>query len=208
MEKARQFVSAVLAGFMIGVGGTVYLSQSNPVVGSFLFAIGLFTVVVFQLHLFTGKIGYTPFQKPVYLVELTITWLGNLVGTGITAWMVRNSRIYAGISERVSGIAEVKLADGFLSIFLLAIFCGLLMFIAVDSFRNVQGSTLRFIGVFIPVMVFILSGFEHVVANMYYFSLAGVWSGHCFMSVIVMTLGNSVGGMLIPLYLKIFKLRV
>ncbi len=207
MERVRQFFSAILAGMLIGMGGTVFLSQSNPVVGSFLFAIGLFTIVVFQLHLFTGKVGYTPFQKPVYLIELAITWLGNLVGTGITACMVRNSRIYEGMAERVAGIAEVKLADNFLSLFLLAIFCGMLMFIAVDCFRNVQGSTLRFIGVFIPVMVFILSGFEHVIANMFYFSLAGAWSAHCLAAIILMTLGNAVGGMLIPVYLKIFKIR-
>lgn len=207
MERVRQFFSAILAGMLIGMGGTVFLSQSNPVVGSFLFAIGLFTIVVFQLNLFTGKVGYAPFQKPVYLIELAITWLGNLVGTGITACMVRNSRIYEGMAERVAGIAEVKLADNFLSLFLLAIFCGMLMFIAVDCFRNVQGSTLRFIGVFIPVMVFILSGFEHVIANMFYFSLAGAWSAHCLAAIILMTLGNAVGGMLIPVYLKIFKIR-
>ena len=208
MERARQLVSAIIAGMLISMGGTVYLSQSNPVIGSFLFAIGLYTIVAFQLHLFTGKIGYTPFQKPVYVIELAITWFGNLLGAGLTALMVKNSRIGAPLVEKVIGIADVKLADNFLSIFLLAFFCGMLMFIAVDCYRNVQGSTLRFIGVFVPVMVFILSGFEHVIANMYYFSLAGAWSAHCVMSIIVMTLGNAVGGMLIPLYLKIFKIRV
>lgn len=207
MEKGRQFVSAVLAGMMIGMGGTVYLSQTNSVVGSFLFAVGLFTVVVFQLHLFTGKIGYLPFQNLTYLSELLITWIGNLVGTFLTATMVRNSRIYEGMAERVEQIAAVKLNDDFLSIFLLAIFCGMLMFIAVDCFKTQKGSTLQFIGVFVPVMVFILSGFEHVIANMFYFSLSASWSGHCFASVLVMTLGNSIGGMLIPLYLKYFKLR-
>ncbi len=207
MEKGRQFVSAVLAGMMIGMGGTVYLSQTNSVVGSFLFAVGLFTVVVFQLHLFTGKIGYLPSQNLTYLTELLITWIGNLVGTFLTATMVRNSRIYEGMAERVEQIAAVKLNDDFLSIFLLAIFCGMLMFIAVDCFKTQKGSTLQFIGVFVPVMVFILSGFEHVIANMFYFSLSASWSGHCFASVLVMTLGNSIGGMLIPLYLKYFKLR-
>ena len=207
MERARQLVSAIIAGMLIGMGGTVYLSQPNPVIGSFLFAIGLYTIVAFQLHLFTGKIGYTPFQQPIYMIELVITWVGNLLGTGLTALMVKNSRIGAALVEKVMGIAEVKLADNFLSIFLLAIFCGMLMFIAVDCYRNIQGSTLRFIGVFVPVMVFILSGFEHVIANMYYFSLAGVWSGHCLMSIAVMTIGNAVGGMLIPVYLRVFKVR-
>lgn len=207
MERVRQFVSAILAGMLIGMGGTVYLSQANPVVGSFLFAIGLFTVVVFQLHLFTGKVGYLPFQKPIYLLELLLTWCGNFLGTMITAWMVRNSRIYAGMAEKAAGIVDIKLADSFLSLFLLAVFCGLLMFIAVDSFRNLQGSTLRFIAVFVPVMVFILSGFEHVVADMYYYSLVGRWSWHPICQILVMTAGNALGGLLLPLYLKIFRLR-
>lgn len=202
MEKVRQFVSAIIAGFLIGMGGTVFLSQENPVVGSFLFAVGLFTIVVFQLHLFTGKIGYLPFQKPAYLIELAITWAGNLVGTFLCATMVRNSRIYAGMAERVQGMAEVKLGDSYLSLFLLAVFCGFLMFIAVDTFKKQSGSTVKVIAIFVPVMVFILSGFEHVIADMYYFCLAQAWSGHCLMAIIVMTLGNSAGGMLIPLYQK------
>lgn len=207
MERTRQLVSAVIGGMLIGMGGTVFLSQANPVVGSFLFAIGLFTIVVFQLQLFTGKIGYLPFQSPAYLIELVITWVGNLIGTGLTALMVRNSRIYSGMAERAASVVDVKLADTCMSIFLLAVFCGMLMFIAVDVYKNVQGSTLRFIGVFVPVMVFILSGFEHVIANMFYFSLAGAWNSRCLLMMLVMTLGNSVGGMLIPLYLKVFKLR-
>ena len=207
MERMRQFVSAIVAGMLIGMGGTVYLSQANAVVGSFLFSIGLYTILVFQLHLYTGKIGYTPFQKPVYVIELLITWFGNLVGTGLVALMVRNTRIFVGIESRVEQIADTKLADGLPSIFILAIFCGMLMFIAVDCYRNVQGSTLRFAGVFMPVMVFILSGFEHVIANMFYFSLASVWSVECFIAILVMTAGNAVGGMLIPMYQKVFKLR-
>ena len=91
MERARQLVSAIIAGMLIGMGGTVYLSQTNPVIGSFLFAIGLYTIVAFQLHLFTGKIGYTPFQQPVYIIELVITWVGNLLGTGLTALMVKKT---------------------------------------------------------------------------------------------------------------------
>lgn len=207
VERARQFISAIIAGGLIGMGGTVYLSQQNPVVGSFLFAIGLFTIVIFQLQLFTGKIGYLPMQKPVYLVELCITWVGNLVGTYVVAMMVKHSRIYEGIAEKVLNIVSTKLNDGLLSIFLLSVFCGFLMFIAVDVFRNQTGSTIRTIGIFVPVMVFILSGFEHVIANMFYFSLAGAWSGHCWIYILVMTVGNSIGGMILPLYLKCFQLR-
>ena len=42
--------------------------------------------------------------------------------------------------------------------------------------------------------MFILSGFEHCVANMFYYSLAGVWgSGQAWLSMAVMVLGNSAG---------------
>lgn len=207
MERTRQLISAILAGILIGIGGTVFLSLENPVMGSFLFAIGLYSIVCFQLQLFTGKIGYLIFQKLVYFIELGITFLGNFIGTYIAAWIVQHTRLYAPISERVAGIAAVKLGDNFLSIFLLAIFCGMLMFIAVDAYRNMEGSTLKMMGIFIPVMVFILSGFEHVIANMFYFSLANAWNGHSFMAIFVMTLGNSFGGLLIPLYLKLFRIR-
>ena len=199
MERVRQGFSAVLAGMLIGMGGTVFLSQANPVVGSFLFAIGLFTILAFQLHLYTGKIGYLPLQQPEYLIELAITWVGNLVGTGITAMLVKYSRIGVGLIERVTPIVEIKMADGFRSIFFLSIFCGMLMFIAADTYRNLQGSTLRAIGVFVPVMVFILSGFEHSIANMFYFGASGIINMDSIIYLAVVIAGNSVGGMAMPI---------
>jgi len=48
---------AILAGFMIGMGGTVFLSLDNKALGACMFGVGLFTVVVFRLQLFTGKVG-------------------------------------------------------------------------------------------------------------------------------------------------------
>ena len=49
------------------------------------------------------------------------------------------------------------------------------------------------------VMVFILCGFEHCVANMFYFSAANVWGGRALGYMLVMTLGNACGGVIIPL---------
>lgn len=207
MERTRHFVSATLAGMLIGMGGTVFLAVSNPMLGSFLFAVGLFTIVIFGLHLFTGKVGYLPMQKPTYLIELLITWCGNFCGTFLVAKAVQYTRIYENMIERVQSIAAIKLGDNFVSLFILAIFCGFLMFIAVDTFRNSKGSAVKVIAVFVPVMVFILSGFEHVIANMFYFSLAGTWSPHTFVALLIMTLGNSFGGMLIPIYQKVFRLK-
>ena len=73
MQKmADKWLRAILAGFMIGAGGTLFLSVENRYMGSFLFGIGLFTILVFKLSLFTGKVGYAVQQKPAYLVDLAI----------------------------------------------------------------------------------------------------------------------------------------
>ena len=115
------------------------------------------------------------------------------MGTGLGAACVLMSRI-SGISGRAGEIAAVKLSDTPASIFLLSVFCGFLMYAAVDGFKK-KGNPLI---LFVCVSVFILCGFEHCVANMFYFSLAGVWSGKAVLYLLLMTLGNSAGGLLIP----------
>ena len=47
MERIRQFVSAIISGLMIGVGGTIFLMQENTLAGSFLFSAGLMTILIF-----------------------------------------------------------------------------------------------------------------------------------------------------------------
>ena len=194
-KNIKMFLLAIGAGLAISIGGTVYLSVDNKIIGSLLFAVGLYAIVLNGLFLYTGKVGYLVVQsdKIEYLGLLAITWLGNLAGTWIGAVAVLNTRIQ-GIRENAVGICETKLADEPLSIFLLAIFCGILMYIAVDGFREKENPLI----LFICVSVFILSGFEHCIANMFYFSIAGAWSLKTIVYLIIMTLGNSLGGMLIP----------
>ena len=194
-KNIKMFLLAIGAGLAISIGGTVYLSVDNKIIGSLLFAVGLYAIVLNGLFLYTGKVGYLVDQsdKIEYLGLLAITWLGNLAGTWIGAVAVLNTRIQ-GIRENAVGICETKLADGPLSIFLLAIFCGILMYIAVDGFREKENPLI----LFICVSVFILSGFEHCIANMFYFSIAGAWSLKTIVYLIIMTLGNSLVGVLIP----------
>ena len=194
------FGKAVLAGVCIALGGTVYLSVENKIIGSLLFTIGLYAIVLNGLFLYTGKIGYLVVEqnKKEYLKILLTTWIGNLVGTGIGALAVLQTRI-SGIAENVDAICANKLVDSPVSIFILAVFCGMLMYIAVDGFKEKGNPLILFMG----VSVFILSGFEHCIANMFYFSLAGVWSVKAFLYLLIMTAGNSIGGILIPLIKKV-----
>lgn len=203
-EKIRVLCLAILAGCMISIGGAVFLSLENRIIGSLMFTIGLYAIVVNGLFLFTGKIGYFPIEKDKkdYFLVLVLTWLGNLIGTFIGATALLQTRI-SGISEVAEAICEVKFADNLLSIFILAIFCGCLMFIAVDGYKETKNLAI----LFLCVSVFILCGFEHCIANMFYFTLAGVWSGNTVVYLLVMTLGNSVGGMFIPFVKKLVEVQ-
>lgn len=80
----------------------------------------------------------------------------------------------------------------------------MLMFIAADGYKNIKNPVGQMLAVFLPVMTFILSGFEHCVANMYYFTAGHTWSAKGALWMLVMTLGNAAGGILIPLFRKGF----
>ena len=194
-----------LAGIMIAIGGTVFLSIENKVIGASLFSIGLFGVLIYNLNLYTGKIGYliTNFNLK-YVKELAITIIGNFIGACSVGFILRYTRIYDKIYEKSLILANTKLNDNILSIFILSIFCGILMYYAVNGFKK-QTDFGKYLVVYLGVAVFILCGFEHCIANMYYFSVADIWSLKTLGYTGIMVLGNSVGSFIIPLCNLVIK---
>lgn len=190
---------------MIAIGGTVFLSIENKVIGASLFSIGLFGVLIYNLNLYTGKIGYliTNFNLK-YIKELIITLIGNFIGACSVGFILKYTRIYDKIYEKSLILANTKLNDNILSIFILSIFCGLLMYYAVNGFKK-QTDFGKYLVVYLGVAVFILCGFEHCIANMYYFSVADIWSLKTLGYTGIMVLGNSVGSFIIPLCNLVIK---
>jgi len=198
MKRLRVFVSGLLAGVSIALGGTVFLSLDSKPLGALFFTVGLFTICTFGLHLFTGKVCYVFEENRDYALDLPVIWAGNLAGTWGAAQAERCTRVGAALAERAAELCGTKLSDSLVSIFILSVFCNILIYIAVDGFRRNPHELGKYLALFFGVMVFILCGFEHCVANMYYFSIAGVWSGKAMLYILVMTLGNAAGGILLP----------
>ncbi len=188
-------VKGIYAGIMIGIAGCVYLSVENHIAGSFLFALGLLTICMYGMNLYTGKIGYVLINKLDYLVELLLTLIGNFIGTFVVGKLILLTRFKA-IGKAAHDIGMLKLNDNLLSIFILAFFCGILMYIAVNNHKKISGEIGKYIGIFLCVMVFILCGFEHSIANMFYFSAGTLWSFKTLLYVFIMVLGNSGGSIL------------
>lgn len=201
MKHLSTFVQAVLAGIAISIGGTVFLACDSRVVGAVFFSVGLFAVCTLGLNLFTGKICYVFDNKPAYAANCLLIWAGNLAGAWLAGTAIRATRL--DVIEKAQTIAETKLSDNLLSIFILAIFCNMLIYLAVESYNRNPHELGKYMGLFLGVCVFVLAGFEHCVANMFYFTVAGVWSGKTLLYVIVMTLGNAVGGVIFPLCRKL-----
>lgn len=189
MEKAKNkwisfLADGLLSGLMLGIGGMVSLSSENRFLGAFLFSLGLFCIVQFQYGLFTGKVGYIVNRDLPYVAETVVTLLGNALGTLVAAVLLRQVRFFTAavsnldvtIAERVQATVSGKLNDHPLSIFLLAFFCGILMFTAVEGnrrCRSEQNFTGALFVVVMPVMVFIICGFNHCIADLFYYFFAG-----------------------------------
>lgn len=191
---------SVLSGLMICVGGTVYLScvaVGLKPLGAFLFAAGLYTICTYGFNLYTGKVGYiaNQFKNIKYLRLVLLTLIFNLLSTYILGILAAYA--FPLISEPAKNIYAAKFQTPLLKLFISGIFCGLLMFLSVDTWK--KGSK---IGVFIYIPVFILCGFDHSIANSFYNGVANgidAFSLQNFFIFLVVILGNAAGGMIIPL---------
>lgn len=204
MKKYLDYlIKSIFAGIMIGIAGTVYLRVDNNIVGALLFSIGLLVICMYGMNLYTGKIGYILINKLNYIYELLITILGNFIGTFLVARLVLLTR-FKSVSDKAVDLVNLKLNDNLFSIFILAMLCGILMYIAVNNYKKINNEIGKYSCIFMCVMVFILSGFEHSIANMYYISVANLLSLKSLLYILIMILGNSVGSILIALYYNRF----
>jgi len=192
-------IDSIFAGCCIGIGGTVYLLCPNQIVGSFLFATGLFVICTYGLKLFTGKVNILSvhiINNDVAHLGDTILYLlkilfGNFVGVHLTRVLLSYTRYYNQLQEKAKIICDVKTNDNLISLFILAIGCGALMHIAVNTYKtNMYGV----LAIFLCVSVFILCGFEHIIADLFYFSLANAWSVNGWLRLLVICIGNVIGG--------------
>ena len=204
MKIFKTFIGAVLAGISIALGGVVFLALDNKVIGAAMFAVGLFTVCTMNFNLYTGKVCYVFDNDVKYALYLPVMWVGNLAGTGLVALAVSLTRNAEAFAAKAADMCRVKTDDSLVSLFFLGLLCDIFIYIAVEGYKSIPHQVGKYLAIIFGVMVFILAGTEHCVADMFYFWMGG-WSGRAVVCVLVITLGNSVGGVLLPLLRKITK---
>ena len=186
--------SGIAAGIVISLGGGVFLACENRVVGAVLFSVALLCICMKSYSLFTGKVGFLPHSHTKKdWVSLLLALAGNAVGAALGGLALRYALPSLGTAAET--LCSAKLAQGALQTLIRGGFCGLLMYLAVSIWRERQTP----LGVLFCIPVFILSGYEHSIADMFYFAAAGQisWPVLAFLGLTV--LGNSLGSVLLPL---------
>ena len=207
MKILKEFIFSVAAGICIGIGGTAFLSIENKVIGALFFTVGLFVIVTNGYNLFTGKVCYIFDNPPKYTALCALIWAGNFAGTYLTGTLVRLTRIADTVVPKAQSICDAKTNDGYLSLFILAVFCNIMIYIAVDGYKNIEHQVGKYLALFLGVAGFILCSFEHCIANMFYFSVGGAWDGEAFLCLLIMTLGNVLGGVVFPIIKRVNKIQ-
>jgi formate/nitrite transporter FocA (FNT family) len=199
MSYPKTFVSGILAGIAIALGGVIFLSVENKMLGAFLFTVGLFSVCGFGFHLFTGKVCYVFQNDREYALRLPVIWVGNLLGTGLVAGAAALTRSGAALSEKAAALAATKNGDSLVSLFFLGLLCNIFIYIAVEGYGKLPHEVGKYLALVFGVMGFILCGTEHCVADMFYFWMGGAFSGRAVLAILAITAGNCAGGVLLPL---------
>ena len=192
-DKGRYWqilLRAFLAGIAISIGGCVYLACDVKWVGAIMFSVGLLTVVAFGFDLYTGKVGYVVENPPSYLKNILVIIIGNFIGCLFIGLMMPY--------DNAPALVDGKLALEWYTVIFKGLMCGILMFIAVDFYKQRKS----FLAIFFCVPVFILAGFEHSIADMFYVCSAGAFSLDSLIFILLVLLGNAIGCMLIPFVRK------
>lgn len=199
MQFIKNILSAVLAGVMISLGGAVYLSCTavdKAPLGACLFSLGLSVILIQGLLLFTGKTAYLFENKLSYIPYLLTIWLGNLLGCMLMGLLIQI--VKPNLAEKALSLCTTKLEQTPLQTIILAALCGILVYIAVDYFRSDDDKKAlpKYLLVFTCVPAFILCGFEHSIADMFYFSASSAYSLYTvqgILYILLVTVGNLLG---------------
>lgn len=208
----------LLAGAFIGLGALMFALVASDarlgfaatrVLGGLAFSLGLILVTVAGAELFTGNnlLAMAWASRRVNTRELLRNWTvvcaANFVGAVGLAWLVWLSGHAAmndgAVGRTVIGIATAKAGLSVGEAFFRGVLCNVLVCMAVWMALAGRSVTDKAVAIVFPITGFVAAGFEHSIANMYYFPLAMLlgaplsWAdlGRNLVPVIA---GNIVGG--------------
>ena len=221
-SKAKYIVSAMIAGFFIGLG-TLTMSLSNYIfadisfpivkfVNGFVFSLALSLVMVCGAELFTGNILFftmgtanrkVSFAKGALICALS--YIGNLFGAIVLSGIFLGADTAASpVVASVVKLAVAKAGVPTVQLFFKGILCNIMVCLGILGWNKLSNETAKLIMVFWVILPFVSLGFEHSIANMTCFVVAKIVSPDFTYAMIMhnlipVTVGNIIGGALVAL---------
>lgn len=231
----RMLVLGFLAGMFIALGGAVTNTAAHTItdvstariISGVLFPGGLSLVILLGAELFTGNclIVISVLEKKASVAGMLKNWvfvyLGNFLGSLLVAWgcafFGQMNYSGGGLAVFTMKLAASKAALPPVNGLVLGFFCNVLVCFAVLCSLSAKDTAGRIVGTFFPIAFFVICGFEHCVANMYYIpagifasqvpayaaaaaeaglDISGLtWGAFLTGNLIPVTIGNILGGL-------------
>ncbi len=177
---------AAAAGVAISIGGIAFLATGN----AWFFTIGLLMVCYFGFNLYTGKIPYAKSYKEI--PKLFLMLVINILAASLFGVIIHYVR--PDLVETAEKIANIKSNYPWWGMLIRAFMCNVMIFVAVEFWKTAQHYIVKFFGLIFATAIFILCGFEHCIANAFYFGVA--LSNHAMgLPLLLNVLGNTIGGL-------------
>ena len=210
-----QIFEGILAGLMITIGCCVYLACVTKlgddsaakiigkVAGAVVFSVGLIAVCYFGFSLYTGKIGFIIADHSKEAISvLLLGLLGNVMAAAAFGTLM--GLAIPDLRETAIVACTNRLTQAWWQTLLRGVGCGILMYVAVGIFKEKKSP----LGIVFAIPAFILAGFEHSIADMGYFAIAGAdfEPAKACGFIWLVILGNTIGSLIIPT-LRLIKPR-
>ncbi len=188
MKTLRTCIDSIFAGSMIAIGAVIYLNCPNRIVGSFLFSIGLITIMEFDFNLYTGKVGFARrWSDAPYLLSILLM---NAVGCLF---------IMAMPTQDASAIWNNRLDYPLYVVFTKAVVCGILIYICVHQHRT-HSTASSLLTTLVAIPAFILCGAEHSIADICFMFAARHFTLKGALFILVVALGNAAGSLMLSVW--------
>lgn len=210
-------LQGLLAGMFISVGAIGYfkiLAYTDDTglgyfFASIVFVTGIISIIFVGAELFTSNCMsiISTYNKEISIIKvvkiLIIILFANLVGTFFVGFLSVNAGVISeGMADIITAVVEKKLHMPLDNMIISAILCNVIVCTGVWMSYTVQDGTSKVIIIMLPIVAFVLSGTEHIVANGYYMSTyfflnGSIDLGLLIKSLLIVTLGNFIGGSII-----------
>lgn len=212
LSVIKRFLLSFMAGAFIALGGQGFLSVFHDhFLRSAVFPVGLMLIVLVGGELFTGNCLMTigrlnnKIKTKDYITSILQVFLGNLIGSLFIVLLVYYSGMYktgSSLFESVIAVGKAKSSLSFTEALFKGILCNILVTLGVWFATSAKDITGKIFGCWFPIMLFVLCGYEHCVANMFFMPLACILDSSISLldvinNIIPVTLGNFIGGGLI-----------